>query len=279
MTNLSLKEFGEKYVQKGFEATKQQDEWYKGKTTIKKNSVYRIAKKLRGSEHIYNLPLWRLLDHRAKSRSKLKKLIDPYTWDGPLGDTWTFPNDINKLGRDNLTPRHSPWFSIDEEKLKELDGYYDWIFPIWSRRFKLYAVLPPILMKEDSKGLYERGDIFGFIGNLALVRQAEITGDIDNLYFHLLYLYASLPALGRISIFKDVWEDILDIIIEIQCNYLTITGLLWPNREMMKRQVKSKDHFTQRSLRPRVMKTGQYRELPLPVKVTRGMPFSDSASS
>ena len=278
MTRLNLHDFGATYVQKGIEVTKQQNSWYKGETTVKENTVYRIAKKLTGSEHIYNIPLWRLLDHGAKSKSKLNRLIEPYTWDGPFGSTWTLPNDINKLGSDNLTPRGSPWFSVDEEKLKKLVGYHAWLFPSWSRRFE-NVVLPPVLVKDDAKGLYERGDVFGFMGNLALVKQAEIESDFDDLYFNLLYLYSSLPALGRIGIFNDVWEDILKIIIEIQCHYLAITGLLWPNQKMMKRQVQSQEHITQRALRRRDTKTRRFKELPLPVKVTRGMPFLNSASS
>ena len=66
---------------------------------------------------------------------------------------------------------------------------------------------PVVVYRNDSHGLFERGDIYGFMAIVALVREAEVLANktkaaerseenLDHEY-HMSNLYRALPALGK----------------------------------------------------------------------------------
>ncbi len=75
---------------------------------------------------------------------------------------------------------------------------------------------PVVVERKDSHGLFERGDIYGFMAIVALVREAEVLANktkvtepskenLDHEY-HMSNLYRALPALGKFNWLRpDFW--------------------------------------------------------------------------
>lgn len=205
--------------------------WLKGEYAAKPGSVSRLAKAFPGSDEIYRLPLFDLLQNRPLRLADLQRITSQYFVSaGPLR-YWDFPcaEQVTDSGQ----------------------------------RMRL------LVLEPDSSSLFERGDINGFIGILYLLRKAEASGDAFAHFTYLCDAYRSLPGACRHVALRNRWRELLDCLELVSARVPTSTMLIQPSREIMERQIKSKTHITRRIQRPRDPKTLRFLELEVPYTVAR----------
>jgi hypothetical protein len=79
-----------------------------------------------------------------------------------------------------------------------VDGTLSWRFPNDGRLDGIDR-LPALRGWDDSERLVERGDFFGMLAILALLREAAAQSRYDDIRRHTKNLYRSLPAVMRLS--------------------------------------------------------------------------------
>jgi hypothetical protein len=120
--------------------------------------------------------------------------------------------------------------------------------------------LPMMIHKNDSNQLYQRGDIYGFMAILILLREAELNNDVvihENL---IKDAYKALPAFCRDIRFKKRWEEFFDALYNIHCNMYSSSRLVHPRKDIIKKQIFAKEHITMRSFCPRSKIDGRFIE-------------------
>lgn len=127
--------------------------------------IDRFEKVVPGVKSVYELPLWRLLADKPIKADLVRKLMSPFCREDAFLP-YDFPDNAD-LSRKDRRPL-------------------------------------PVLSRNDSHRLFERGDLFGFMPIAALVREAEALGDDEEHAFHIGNLYRSLPAIGRVP---WIWRD------------------------------------------------------------------------
>ena len=194
--------------------------WLKGKTCVTQTTVNRIETRLNiHSDDIFNLPLYRLLENKPLTLTEIKKLIKPYDTQETMRVAWRFPNDED----------------------------------LYSKR-----LARPILHRDDSNSLAERGDLYGFIAILALVRESEAINDCESHLFHMSNLFRALPGACRKQPFYRRWKELLGLIITIQTRKMTTYGLIKPDKGILESQIKAKQHIMLREMCPRDPITGRF---------------------
>lgn len=176
------------------------------------------------SKDIYNLPLYELLSNRKLSSRKIRRLIQPYEkhlFGSSKFPSWSFPNDKVLL-------RH--------------------------RRLTLS------FLRDDTESLFQRGDIYGFIAILAILREAEAKGDLWKFISALRDAYRCIPSLS----YNHPWEDYTDIITQCVCQIhfrsIAATSIMGVDTEILKQQVES-EFEPKRELRKRDPRTKRFIEL------------------
>lgn len=181
--------------------------WFKGEFSAKPNSVRKVTKKFPGSNFIYDLELFDLMEDKKLSKKRLKEIVSPYiNIDDPL-DHWNFP----------LTQNGEP------------NGF-----------------LTPPATRNDTESLFHRGDLYGFIGILYHVRLAEAMKDYELYVKYIADAYRAFPGLCRYKHFRKRWEELLDALISIQQRMATSTFLVMPDTAKLKEQIFAKEHITYR---------------------------------
>lgn len=237
---ICLKEFGRKFVQKGDTESHQQNEWAKGKHTISANTVMRICKNRPDLYELYFLPLWPLLYVKSiYTKKKLNGLISTLTSGNPMS-FWSFPNDWTCTHDFDQLPAATK--RISKPPTKEMP---DWYFPN-DGKYNGHLPLTPPLDKNDSEHLYQRGDIFGFIAILALIREAETSHDMEACLKHLRNAFKALPSIGRLRPFKNYWRSIGTQLSRFQFKHSVLMNAFLPNWEIMEKQVNGELHITKR---------------------------------
>ena len=120
--------------------------------------------------------------------------------------------------------------------------------------------LPMIIHRDDSDQLFQRGDIYGFIAILILLREAELNNDVIRHEALIKDAYRAFPGFCRDKRFKKRWEEFYASLVHIHNNMYSSARLVKPKKEVIKAQIFSKEHRTFRLLRPRSPIDGRFIE-------------------
>lgn len=195
--------------------------WLRGEHHASKTSVNRVAEQYPGSGDIFNSPIFQLLENKRITKAKLEKIISPYLSEPPLR-IWHLP--------------------FDDQNVNGLP-------------------VSLITHEIDSDTLFQRGDIYGFMAILYLVRKAEIENDLSNHIFYMKDAYRAFPAFCKNRYFNHNWDDYLTALVKIQSRMSASLYLLIPDFDTIKRQALSQQLITLRVLRP--MDPMTHRFIPL----------------
>ena len=183
--------------------------WLRGKNAIGPQSLEVILKRIRENEDnlaqkvpqelentiwgIYHSPFFGLLQNKPISKSKIKEFLEPYT-NKNAPFSWCFPDDCQLYEKDKYIHLHS---------------------------------------KDSSAYLFQRGGLHCFTVLVGLVRQAECEKDTDAHMEHMYWTYCSLPGLVRNTELEEYWEDLLEILIELQARDAVCSEFMRPKRKVI----------------------------------------------
>lgn len=163
-TGLSPTAFGKKYVDRDLDdGSALVRKWATDITAAGRRSIARLEPAVPGILALYSHPVFDLLCDRQIGRRRIASLLSRYR--NPTGQ---FPPG---------------WFGDECERYPEL-------------RFI------PIVLRDDTSALWQRGDMDGFTVILGLVREAEAIGDTDAHINRVADLYRAFPAVARIPWFR-----------------------------------------------------------------------------
>lgn len=229
-TKLSPNGFWKDFVakDKGLESPKIVEKWVSGKHCVTSGTVSRISKKLLlpETDEIFYLPLWELLEDRRLTLFGWKKLMSPFIHNTFDLDDWTFPND---------------------EKLRQQGRYI------------------PTATLNNTQALFERGDIYGFMAIVSLVRLMEINSCESQHPFHVAFMYRALPSIAKMPDFNKYWEDLLHCIEAIHYRVVTSRFTVLADKETLLEQINDPNFEPIRHLRPRDAKTLRFIDIKDPV--------------
>jgi len=192
--------------------------WLRGEHHASKTSVDRVAKQYPGSDNFFNSPIFQLLENKRITKTKLEKIISPYL-SGPPLRMWNLP--------------------FDDQNVNGLP-------------------VSLITHEIDSDTLFQRGDAYGFMAILYLVRKAELENDLGNHTYYMKEAYKAFPAFCKNRYFNHNWDDYLTALVKIQSRMNASINLLLPDFDTIKRQVLSQQLITLRALRPRDSTTNRF---------------------
>ena len=207
--------------------------WLKGDQVANPKSVKTLERMYPGVQHTYDIDVFDLLEIKI-TKEKVVKLLNKYLHKN------THPFQLSNNTNSSI---------------------YIWRLPAIKVKEKDYS---PIILKEDSNGLFERGGMYGFIGILILLREAELNNDS---FLHEVYLkdaYRALAGFCRNKAFKYRWEEFYDALKDIHSNMYSSERLVRPKRDVIKKQIFSKNHITIRAVRPRSLKDFRFIEPEIP---------------
>jgi hypothetical protein len=163
-TGLSPTAFGKKYVDRSIDGgSTLVRKWASGKTAAGPRSIARLEPTVPGIHALYSHPVFDLLRDREIGRRRITSLLSQ------------FQNPIGKF---------TPWWFGDE----------------FARSPELRFM--PIVLRDDTSTLWQRGDLDGFTVILGLVREAEAIGDTDAHIHRVVDLYRAFAAVARIPWFR-----------------------------------------------------------------------------
>lgn len=195
------------------------------KHAINRSSVLAISDRLPGLLELYDLPLFTLFEDRPLGRRAIESLLAPYQTGDELSP-WKFPND---------------------EELRD-EGCHvstcSWI---------------------DSASLVSRGDIYGFMAIVGLVRWAEAVKDGQSHIFHVGNMYRAFPAVARLPWFRKHYELLQNCVTAIHRRVYTSVLLNRVDWDVIRRQIEAPVHETLRERRPRDTVSGRFVDLEDPV--------------
>lgn len=200
--------------------------WWNEDYPANLKSVEFVAEKYKKSDEIFKLPLFELLTDKKLTLKQLKTIIDPYLLSENF-PMWNFPST-------------GPNCNNEPFLLNTHEG--------------------------DSDTLFQRGDIYGFIGILYLVRKAEIKNDVDTHAIHLRYAYKAFPALCRYHHFKHARDELLTALVRIHRRMRSSLYTIAPDFNTLERQILAKELITLRVRRPRHPINRAFIELKAPYK-------------
>ncbi|WP_288131583.1 hypothetical protein [Microbulbifer sp.] len=142
-----------------------------------------------------------------------------------------------------------------------------WNFP--ELEFFHYTTKPPSIYRDNFSHLFEFGGVYGFIGILMLLREAEVQSDATKHFEILEYAYKAFPGFSRHPDFIDYWREFLDALLSIHVNLFTSAMLIQPKEDVIERQIFSEKHISNRYERPWSPATGRFEELEVPYEIAR----------
>ena len=201
--------------------------WLRGDNCVTESKVRQIEKVLAGSNEVFNLPVFDLLQNKPITKPQLRRLISPYSDNTDDLIFWRLP---------------------EKYKGKE-DG-----------------ISIPIILPDNLDMLYQRGGIFSFIAILYLVRRAETEGDTYLHLEAVKHAYKSFPSLARHQDFIGHWQGILKAFQLIHLRVTTSALLVQPDIDIIKKQIESDNFITLRELRPRHPVTHRFEDNETPYR-------------
>lgn len=192
--------------------------WEKGLHAVTESKVKRIAQEIPGSDRLYNLPLFSLLEDRPISTAELNRIMQDYF-------SPRFPNTLE------LPNGFSPTSDTAHKRVMGLGGY---------------------------QGFYEIGGVFGLTALLFELRQAESKRDAELHCEISEFCYKAFPSFARSACFVERWPEFLRAVEQIQMRIPTSSMLVRPVKKILKVQIEAKEFHTERHLWPRDSKTGRF---------------------
>ena len=221
-TGLSRKQLDIQLSNNKLEPTKHVIKWLKGDNCATANSVSKVARLVcPQSEEFFDLPLFELLEPSPLTNKQLDALMNNYMVHIPL-KLWNFP-----INTDNTN-----------------------IFP-----------QPPLVYRGDSEALAERGDIYGFMAILYLIRKAENDNDIDAHIVHMSHAYNAFAGFARHVNFRHRWKELLEALQVVQARLPVSSLLIIPDIEAISKQMHAKEHKTMRYLREWSHKSFRFNDI------------------
>lgn len=251
--HIGLKEF-EQRIRGAGEKSYLPTKWLKGLNCASRNAANKVEKIFPGSIDIYNLPLYDLIENKPLTKKSVFALTNCYHSSSKNLYTWKFPNDWG------VTPSSGD----SHKKFKPVDNLPDWQVPNDGYGGMLSPLLPPPL-REDSNALVSRGDIFGFISIIALIREAECNLDHEAFQLHIMNAYRALPAVARLKVFKRRWHELLDLLKSLHSRVPLSQLSFRADKDILKQQIEAEFYITTREIRPRDPTTFRFIENPDPV--------------
>ena len=209
--------------------------WLSGNYLPSNNSLNKMFKCFPNSRGIYEHPVFTLLETNI-TKKRLKELIHRYT---------------------KLTSLHP-----EPDKNSNCLKIEVWNFPSTSESRRSYR--ENCFQLFDAESLFQRGDEWGFIGILILLRQAELERNSDYHLHYIKYAYKAFPAFARSSLFYKRRHDFFDELQKFNSRFYTTQISVRPRYEIIERQIHDKDFHPQSVLRPMNPRTGRYEEVDEP---------------
>lgn len=140
-----------------------------------------------------------------------------------------------------------------------------WSFPNDETRDHEIAIF-----KEDSQGLFQQGDIYGFMAILSLVRESETLLDPDIHLAHLANLFRAVPAIGKLPWIKPhipLLRECLETIRSRRPSALVDIRVDW---DVIQKQIEDPKFSPNREKRPWNADTGRFLDIEDPVSARIG---------
>ena len=99
-----------------------------------------------------------------------------------------------------------------------------WAIPNFGKEVYRFEVMP-VKPWNDSDQLFQRGDVYGFIGILAALRHAVITDEPELVHHHCANAHSALASLGRNDTFRPFWARLSIALFRLQ-KYLGQTDIV-----------------------------------------------------
>ncbi|MCC1498009.1 hypothetical protein [Alcanivorax sp. 1008] len=205
----------------GQESSRQVHKWLSGSNCVTARKVKEIGCLFPGSDEVFNLPLFPLLENKPITAPALRRhmrgLINAQD---PL-DFWQLPCELAGCS----------------------DGFG----------------LRPIF-ENDVDMLYQHGGVYSFLAILYVLRRAEAERDNDLHLYASIYSYKSFPSLARHHHFRRHWEDLLRALERVQARCMTTAMLLRPDKAILREQIEAEDFITFREAQPRDVVSRRFLE-------------------
>jgi len=153
-------------IYKGKTKSKLIGKWLSGKNQVGRRSAEKPEKIAPGALAFFDLPLWSLLEDRMMGAQDVDKLMVQFRWPNPrpaFGPYWSFPNDQDML-----------------------------------RQHRYGGTV----IRADTDGLFQRGDLYGFTAIVAAVRHAEAADPMRHTAA-CADMFRCLPALYKLPWFEQ----------------------------------------------------------------------------
>lgn len=206
--------------------------------------------------------------HRLVPKWESGKLVPDYTSAKELeadrpGTIWAFELPLFPLLANKELSVREIWRLMRPYMTGESLPY--WSFPNDKTRDHEITIL-----KEDSQGLFQQGDIYGFMAILSLVRESETLRDTDMHLAHLANLFRAVPAIGKLPWIKPhvpLLRECLEIISSRRPSALVDIRVDW---DVIQKQIEDPEFSPNRELRPWRPNTGRFLDIEDPVSVRIG---------
>ena len=199
------------------ESTGSVERWRNGEQIVSPSMVKRLASLSATSAAIYQLAVFDLLEPDIK-KAWLTKLFRKHTASDPF-KRWEF-KDVEP-------------FRLSTTQKSQL------------------------ILLNDSDRLYHLGGVYGFIGILMLLRQAELKGDALRHFLLLQDAYRAFPGFCKNPYFQDHWEALLDALVVIHGNLTTSLMLVRPRTDVLKHRVEFDEQPASESSTERLLMDGR----------------------
>lgn len=116
-----------------------------------------------------------------------------------------------------------------------------WAIPNFGKEVYRFEVMP-VKPWNDSDQLFQRGDVYGFIGILAALRHAVITDEPELVHHHCANAHSALASLGRNDTFRPFWARLSIALFRLQ-KYLGQTDIV-PCLSKIREQIDADQYLT-----------------------------------
>lgn len=141
---------------------------------------------------------------------------------------------------------------------------YQWQFPN-DQILRLQGRPDTAVTTLDSAGFVARGDVFGFFGILALVREAENDPEGLSHIEHSKNLYRALPSVGKLPWFNKDLEELKHLIDTIRSRKVITAMAFTVDWDVINRQIEDPFHEPKREFRERDPITYMFAEIEDPI--------------
>jgi len=203
--------------------------WLSGDVRPTRQSAQAFDRKKPGALWVFDLPLADLLDTRPITAGAIDRLMAPFASSIPFS-RW--------------------WFPGDDQLLQQ-------------------RTVPDAVLPGDTNGLYSRGDIYGLIGIVAVIRQSENLGKEGGHVLACANAYRILPSVYRTKWLREHAALLEECLERLRAKRMYSYMMFDVDWEVIRSQTDDPTFTTQRRLRARDPLTGRYCEPEDPILVSQ----------